>query len=119
MCCTRRYGNSNGGGGGGFTWSFAGFEAQYLGPVKEVLAPAARVTVSSQVGAGCSPTAGWRATGGWRYPGTRGAETCRRMWISGLRRLELLTLVVPTKGRLHLAQACAAVLQSRQAPRAD
>lgn len=44
-----RYGNSNGGGGGGFTWSFAGFEAQYLGPVKEVLAPAARVTVSSQV----------------------------------------------------------------------
>ncbi len=51
VCCTHRYGNSKGG-GGGFTWSFAGFEAQYVGPIKEVLSPAARVTVSSQVGWG-------------------------------------------------------------------
>ncbi|GFR48049.1 hypothetical protein Agub_g9883, partial [Astrephomene gubernaculifera] len=32
-----------------FVWSFATFEAQYIAPVKQLLSPAARLTVSSQV----------------------------------------------------------------------
>ncbi|GLC34894.1 hypothetical protein PLESTM_000251200 [Pleodorina starrii] len=54
-------GTRDGGGGGGgatpaaaaaaaaFTWDFSRFEAQFVTPLKQVLSPAARLTVSSQV----------------------------------------------------------------------